>query len=159
RAGCAWRMLPRELPSWGTVHALVLPPLAAGRHLAPDPRPVASAGAPGCWPRDESERGHYRQPVRQDDRKRGGRGYDTGKKVKGRKRHIAVDPFGRLLAVWVHPANIQDRDGAWVVLLRLKGRFPRLERIWVDGGYAGRLVKAVQRGYGWVMEVVMRRPE
>lgn len=59
----------------------------------------------------------------------------------------------------MHPANIQDRDGAWVVLSRLKDRFPRLEKIWVDGGYAGRLVEAVQRGFGWVLEVVTRRPE
>ena len=120
---------------------------------------MAHVAARGGWPRGESERDHYRQPVRQDDGKRGERGYDAGKKVKGRKRHIAVDTFGWLLAVWVHPANIQDRDGAWVVLSRMKGRFPRLARIWVDGGYAGRLVKAVERGFGWVMEVVTRRPE
>ena len=58
----------------------------------------------------------------------GPRGYDAGKKVKGRKRHIVVDTQGLLLAVAVHPANIQDRDGAKLVLQRLLGRFPRLER-------------------------------
>ena len=59
----------------------------------------------------------------------------------------------------MHRADIQDRDGAWVVLARLQGRFPRLQKIWADGGYAGRLVKATQRACGWVLEVVKRRPE
>ena len=76
--------------------------------------------------------------------------------MKGRKRHVAVDTLGLLLAVWVHRADIQDRDGAWVVLSRLVGRFPRLQRLWADGSYAGRLVKAAQRTFGWVLEVVKR---
>ena len=65
--------------------------------------------------------------------------------MKGRKRHIVVDTQGLLLAVAVHPANIQDRDGAKLVLQRLLGRFPRLERIWADGAYAGKLVQWAQR--------------
>jgi|TARA_Y100000031_G_C8002664_1_gene284332 putative transposase len=77
--------------------------------------------------------------------------------VKGRKRHIVVDTQGLLLAVAVHPANIQDRDGAKQVLHRLLGRFPRLERIWADGAYAGKLVEWVQRNGGWKLELV-RRP-
>ena len=87
----------------------------------------------------------------------GPRGYDAGKKVKGRKRHIVVDTQGLLLAVAVHPANIQDRDGAKLVLQRLLGRFPRLERIWADGAYAGKLVQWAQRCGGWKLELV-RRP-
>ena len=77
--------------------------------------------------------------------------------MKGRKRHIVVDTQGLLLAVAVHPANIQDRDGAKQVLHRLLGRFPRLERIWADGAYAGKLVEWVQRNGGWKLELV-RRP-
>ena len=61
--------------------------------------------------------------------------------MKGRKRHIVVDTQGLLLAVAVHPTNIQDRDGAKPVLSRLLGRFPRLERIWADGAYGGKLVQ------------------
>ena len=68
-----------------------------------------------------------------------------------------VDTQGLLLAVAVHPANIQDRDGAKQVLHRLLGRFPRLERIWADGAYAGKLVEWVQRNGGWKLELV-RRP-
>ncbi len=69
--------------------------------------------------------------------KRGPRGYDAGKKVKGRKRHIVVDTIGLLLAVVVHAADIQDRDGAKLVLSKLLGRFPRLKLIWADAAYAG----------------------
>jgi hypothetical protein len=72
--------------------------------------------------------------------------------VKGRKRHIVVDTQGWLLAVVVHPANIQDRVGAQLVLGRLRGRFPRLQRIWADGAYAGKLVRWAKRidRHDWV---------
>ena len=75
----------------------------------------------------------------------------------GRKRHIAVDTTGLLLAVVVHPADIQDRDGAKLVINKLVGRFPRLRLIWADAGYAGQLVDWVMSLSGWVLEIV-RRP-
>ena len=65
-------------------------------------------------------------------------GYDAGKKIKGRKRHIPVDTLGLLLNVVVHPADIQDRDGAFHLLRRARRLFPFIERIFADGGYAGR---------------------
>ena len=77
------------------------------------------------------------QPVKTTEK--GARGYDAGKKVSGRKRHIVVDTTGLLLAVVVHAANIQDRDGARVVLAKLLGRFPGLQLIWADAAYGGRL--------------------
>ena len=72
----------------------------------------------------------------------GQRGYDAGKKINGVKRHILVDTLGLLLAVVVHPANIQDRDGAKLVFAKAKllGSWPRMERVWADGGYAGKLI-------------------
>lgn len=76
--------------------------------------------------------------------------------MKGRKRHIVVDTQGWLLAVVVHPANVQDRDGAKPVLQRLRGHFPRLKRIWGDGAYAGKLVRWAQRIAGWTLELVPR---
>ena len=77
--------------------------------------------------------------------------------MNGRKRHIVVDTLGLLLAVAVHPANIQDRDGARLVLQRLVGRFPRLQLIWADGAYGGKLVAWAQKTGGWSLELV-RRP-
>jgi len=74
--------------------------------------------------------------------------------VKGRKRHIVVDTMGLLLAVVVHAADIQDRDGAKLVLRKLLGRFPRLRLIWADGAYAGQLVDWASALGGWLIEVV-----
>jgi putative transposase len=67
-----------------------------------------------------------------------------------------VDTIGLLLAVVVHAADIQDRDGAKLVLSKLLGRFPRLKLIWADAGYAGQLVDWVQALTGWILEIVKR---
>ena len=87
---------------------------------------------------------------------RGVRGYDAGKKVNGRKRHILVDTLGLLLVVFVHAANLQDRTGAKLLLKYIDGWLPRLHRIWADGGYRGKLIGWVQRRYGFVLTVVKR---
>jgi putative transposase len=67
-----------------------------------------------------------------------------------------VDTLGLVLAVVVHAANIQDRDGAKLVLAKLVGTFPRLQLLWADGGYAGKLVDWVQEHCGWVLAIVKR---
>jgi len=70
--------------------------------------------------------------------RRGGvRGYDAGKKVVGRKRHLLVDTDGLILKVRVHAANLQDRDGAPLVLDQIDEPLSKLELIWADAGYAG----------------------
>jgi putative transposase len=79
------------------------------------------------------------QPVKTTERG-GPHGYDGGKKVNGRKRHLQVDTLGRLLKVVVHPANVPDRDGARLVLTGLEQRFPRLYYLWADQAYTGQLV-------------------
>ncbi len=76
--------------------------------------------------------------------------------MKGRKRHIVVDTMGLLLAVVVHAADIQDRDGAKLVLSKLQGRFPKLRLIWADSAYAGQLVDWASAFGGWLIEVVKR---
>ncbi len=68
------------------------------------------------------------------------RGYDAGKKINGRKRHIAVDTIGLLLAVLITAAGVQDRDGAKPLLWNLRKAFPSVRLTWADGGYAGKLV-------------------
>ncbi|XXF76350.1 IS5 family transposase [Myxococcaceae bacterium GXIMD 01537] len=93
-----------------------------------------------------------------DDGKRGPRGYDGGKRVKGRKRHLLVDTEGLVHELLVHPANVQDRDGAQL-LLGGKSRedFPRMRKLWVDSGYAGQCKGWLEENFGWEVEVV-RRP-
>ena len=84
-------------------------------------------------------------------------GYDAGKKVKGRKVHALVDVEGLPLRVIVHSAGMQDRDGAALVLDKIRKRFPWLELIWADGGYNARQVKdAVARSPGLRLEIVKR---
>jgi transposase len=85
-------------------------------------------------------------------------GYDAGKKVTGRKRHILVDTLGLLLSVAVHPADIQDRDGVALVLdSRTRALFPFIERIFADGGYQGPRAAAAAASTGsWLIEIVKR---
>lgn len=84
-------------------------------------------------------------------------GYDAGKKVKGRKRHLVVDTQGLVLNAVVHPANIQDRDGALLVLAGLRNLFPWLDLIWADGAYKGPGLDALfAKPRRWRLEVVKR---
>lgn len=157
RAGCAWRMLPHDFPPWKTVYHYF-------RLWRKD----------GTWERINAA---LRTELRQADGReaepsaaildtqsvkttsvKGVRGYDAGKKVKGRKRHILVDTLGLLLLVIVHAADIQDRDGAKLVLGKAKQLFSRLRLIWADGIYAGKLVDWVKETCGWILEIVKRDP-
>jgi transposase len=92
-------------------------------------------------PRGQSHRLRDGQPEREKRRKRGAHidpvGYDAGKKIKGKKRHILVDTVGLLLHAVVHPADIQDRDGGVLVLSTLFGMYPFLLKLFLDGGYQG----------------------
>jgi putative transposase len=90
----------------------------------------------------------------------GERGYDAGKKVSGRKRHIVVDTLGNLLEVLVHAANLQDRDGAKLVLDKLAEPTKQaLHKIWAEGGYRGQLIDWVREHLEIVLEIVERDPE
>ncbi len=90
--------------------------------------------------------------------KKGGRGYDGGKKVNGRKRHILIDTIGLLLLVRVHPADVQDRDGAKLLLAGLGARFPRLAKLWGDAAYQGPCADWITETLGWNVEVVRKTP-
>ena len=137
----------------------IFPALPLGRDMAEDPYGIEGAGAGEGWAGEDSQRSHRRQPERQDDGKGGLRGYDAGKKVSGRKRHVVVDTMGLVLAVVVHAADIQDRDGAKLVFGKLKDGFERLQLIWADGGYAGALIGWVRTALGCVLEIVKRNDD
>src|SRR4051812_25847070 len=106
------------------LHARVRGRGRVGEHPPPPGGDAARAGRQGAGP----ERRDHRHAKRQGDRKGGPRGYDAAEKVKGRKRHVAVDTGGLLLGVIVHAADVQDADGAGDLLRRLKAVF-------ADGAY------------------------
>src|SRR6202158_5251602 len=91
--------------------------------------------------RGEPHRGHHRQSKRQERRKRGAcidpHGFDAGKLIKSKKRHILVDTLGLLSHAIVPSASVQDRDGGILLLATLIGQFPFLEKLFADSAYQG----------------------
>ena len=116
-------------------------PVELGRHARSHPS-RALCGLPGARRTgSQPDRRHHRQPEREERRKKGARidpqGYDAGKKIKGKKRHILVDTLGLLLHAIVHPADIQDRDGGIMLLATLFGALPFLTKLFADAAYQG----------------------
>src|SRR3954452_17869139 len=155
RGGLARRQLPAEFPPVKTVYGLFRRWAAAGAwvriHDALRDRARLRAGrrpAPTAAVIDSaSVRGADTVPARS-------RGYDAGKRVNGRKRHLAVDTGGLLLAVVVTIAGIQDRDGALRLLTALRAKFSTIALVWADGGYAGRLLTWAQKVLALTVTIV-----
>jgi putative transposase len=159
RSGCPWRLLPHEFPNWKTVYGIFLRWRNDGtwqriHEVLRDKlrRRMGRKTSPSAAIIDS-------QTVKSSE-VGGLRGYDAGKKVNGRKRHIVVDTLGLVLALVVHPANIQDYDGAVLVLRilgRLKARFHRLKVIFADSAYRRNdLPECVKSTFGWLLQTVLR---
>lgn len=165
RTGCAWRMLPKDLPPWQTVYWY----FAAWRddgtltslHDALREQVRAAQRGPGRRRRHPLPSAGVidSQSLRAADTVGAAtRGYDAGKKVNGRKRHVVVDTVGMLLVVMVSAASVQDRDGGRHALGRLHRVLPSVRHVFADGGYAGRLVALAKGAWAITVEVV-RKPE
>jgi putative transposase len=144
KTGCQWRNVSIDLAPWGTVcHYFRLWKgnglWVAGRNRQPSAAIIDSQSVKSTERSDEL-------------------GYDAGKKVNGRKRHILVDTIGLLLMVTVLPAHIQDRDGARHLLSAFFGQptCRRVKHIWADGGYAGALIQWAKTLWRCTVEVVKR---
>ena len=159
RAGCAWRLLPHDFPKWQTVyyyfrrwqkegiwqkiHDVLRAEVRvkAGRNVEPS---AAIADTQSI------RTGHHGID----------KGFDGGKLIKGRKRHIIVDVMGLLLAVMVHSASIQERRGFKLLCFKIRHLFPNLKVIWVDGGYDGQPLQLwVQRWFNWIVETIKRNQD
>jgi putative transposase len=150
RAGCPWRLLPINFPPWKIVYHYfrlwtrsgwwqdLHAHLRGQLRLQEGRKPQPSAGI------IDSQSVKTASPTSE-------RGFDAGKKITGRKRHVLVDTLGLMWLLVVHPANLQDRDGARLLLGGLGTCCPRLRLIWADGGYAGALVQ-------WVAQLRQRAP-
>lgn len=155
RSGCQWRMLPHDLPPWESVYYYFSQWRDDGtwerlnRELRIELRlSVGKDAEPSAAILDS-------QSVKATEMSEA-RGFDAAKKVKGIKRHLLVDTLGLVLIVVNLTANIQDRDGARTLLGQVKDKFPRLQKIWADGGYSGTLIDWLNRLCGWVLEIVKR---
>ncbi len=154
--GCQWRLLPRDFPPYSTVqrffyrwredgvwqrvnHDLVMRAREAeGREASP------SAGVIDSQSVKTTEAG-------------GPRGFDAGKKIKGRKRHILTDTTGLMVAAQVHEASLQDRDGAVPLLASVRSCLPWLRHVFADGAYAGAKLEDALAAFGrWTIEIVKR---
>jgi transposase len=157
--GPVWRALPADFPPAWTVYWRAARWQADGStgtmhdQLRERVRQLAGrAAAPTAAVIDS-------QSVRAaEEVSRSSRGYDAGKKVQGRKRHIAVDTIGLLLTVLVTAASVQDRDAAKPLLWNLRKAFPTVKLAWADGGYAGKLVSWAKTALKLTVEIV-RRPD
>jgi transposase len=141
QSGCQWGLLPKDFPPKSTVHHYFKRFRMDGTWLRiHDMLYLQIRDLEG---REESPSYGIidSQSVKTGPEARGNTGFDAGKKIKGRKRHILVDTLGMVLRAEVHSAGIQDRDGAALVFDRLTARFPFIAKICGDGGYQGPIVQ------------------
>jgi putative transposase len=156
KTGCQWRMLPVEFGEWTAIYyyykewrnkgifELVHDDLVVdcrkkvGKRACPTVGIIDSQSAKTTAVAGEE------------------RGFDAGKKIKGRKRHIMVDTLGLIIAIVVHGADVQDRNGARTLLEVVKDKCLKLKKIYADGGYSGTLIQWAKEQLQTTLEIIKR---
>ena len=155
--GIKWRAMPADFPPWPRVYAFFARWRDAGLVAELHDRLRGAVCEAESREKEASAAVVDSQSVKADATVSfASRGYDAGKKINGRKRHLLTDTLGLLLDVLVTPASTTDRDTARILLPAAKKHFRRLSRIWADGGYRGHLQDWAAQHLGLVLDVVRR---
>jgi transposase len=156
RTGCSWRLLPKSFPPWRAVYKAFRGWAQTGAFETMHDRlrqqwreRIGRSADPSAAVIDAQSTRATAQG--------GSTGFDAGKKVKGRKRHLLVDTLGLLLAVTVTAASVQDRDAAAAVVAMGCKKVPGLKALFADAAYEGRCAQALEDTHGIVVRIVRRR--
>jgi putative transposase len=154
RSGCPWRLMPHDLPAWGTVYYYFRIWRIAG---------IWDTAMEALRKQLRQKQGRDEEPsaavidsqsIKTSAVRGPEKGYDAGKQIWGRKRHLLVDTQGNLMEVLVTAASASDLAGGKKVFERLRGRFPRLSLIWGDSHYGGQFLEWVKEQFGWNVQPV-----
>jgi transposase len=153
RTGCAWRLLPKSFPPWQATYKSFSRWAAAGVFEAMHER-LRQQWRDRMGKAPEPTAAIIDAQSTRSTAQGGNTGFDAGKKVKGRKRHLVVDTLGLLLAITITAASVQDRDAAAEVVAQACAKAPGLKKLYTDAAYGGKSAQAIERTHGISVEVV-----
>lgn len=153
RTGCAWRLLPKTFPPWQAVYMSFKRWAAAAVFESMHDR-LRQQWRDRMGRAPEPTAAIIDAQSTRSTAQGGNTGFDAGKKVKGRKRHLVVDTLGLLLAITVTAASVQDRDAAADVVAQACTKVPGLKKLYTDGAYGGKCAAAIEQTHSIRVEVV-----